>query len=251
MQQTQNLQGLALLVVKYHLPIQFVENIWLKCFVMHLCPKIVFPLKKTFSQEILVDLVEKMKQEYMLPKLKQCYSVITSFDLWMSKGAHDVFTLVINFLNEKWQPKHVTIGLFEANETIGQAMARNLTELLNKYDLRKKNVAYVKDEGANLNARKIILKFVVNCEVLGMEENFQGTFFGHAFSKACQYGKAKKKVCKNLKHISIKLAQSNLQKCITWPKKFRKGRYEWTKACIDSKIRPRKLNTPVKRRFIF
>jgi hypothetical protein len=98
----------------------------------------------------------------------------------MSKGAHDVFTLVINFLNEKWQPQHITIELFEANEIIGQAMVKNLIELLDKYDLRI-FFAYVKDEGANLNAMKITLKFVVNCEVLGMEENFQGTCFGHAF----------------------------------------------------------------------
>jgi hypothetical protein len=55
----------------------------------------------------------------VLPKLKQCYFVTTSFDLWMSKGAHDVFALVINFLNEEWQPQHIIIRLFEANETIG------------------------------------------------------------------------------------------------------------------------------------
>jgi hypothetical protein len=36
----------------------------------------------------------------------------------MSKGAHDVFALVISFLNEKQQPQHITIALFEANETI-------------------------------------------------------------------------------------------------------------------------------------
>jgi hypothetical protein len=48
----------------------------------------------------------------------------------MSKGAHDVFALVISFLNEEWKPQHITIGLFEANETIGQVMARNLIELL-------------------------------------------------------------------------------------------------------------------------
>jgi len=69
---------------------------------MHLCPKVVFPLKNIFSQAILVDLVEKMKQEYVSPTLKQCYFATISFDLWMSKGAHDVFALVINFLNEKW-----------------------------------------------------------------------------------------------------------------------------------------------------
>jgi hypothetical protein len=96
--------------------------------------------------------------------------------------------------------------LFEANETTRQTMAINLTKLLNQYDLRKKIVAYVKDGGANLNAMTIALKFVVNCEILNMEESFQGICFGHAFSKACQYGIVEEKVCKNLKHISIKLA---------------------------------------------
>ncbi len=118
MQQKQFLQDLALLVVKNHLPIQFVESTWLKHFVMQLCPKIVFPSRKMFSQEVLFDLMEKTKEEYVLPKLKKCYSTIASFDLWMSKGAHDVFALVISFLNEEWQPQHITIGLFQANETI-------------------------------------------------------------------------------------------------------------------------------------
>jgi hypothetical protein len=40
----------GLLVVKNHLPIQFVESTWLKHFVMHLCPKVVFPFKNLFSQ---------------------------------------------------------------------------------------------------------------------------------------------------------------------------------------------------------
>ncbi len=75
------------------------------------------------------------------------FPVIVSFDLWMSKGAYDVFALVINFLNSDWQPKHVTIGLFETTNTIGQALARSLIELLDKYGLRKKIIAYVKDEG--------------------------------------------------------------------------------------------------------
>jgi hypothetical protein len=83
-------------------------------------------------------------------------------------------------------------------------MARNLIKLLNQYDLRRKLVAYVKDEGANLNAMTTALKSMVDCEVLGLEESFQGTCFNHAFFKACQYGTAKEFFCKNLKHISIK-----------------------------------------------
>jgi hypothetical protein len=37
-----------------------------------------------------------------------------AFDLWMSKGAHDIFALVMNFLGSDRQPKQITIGLFNA-----------------------------------------------------------------------------------------------------------------------------------------
>jgi hypothetical protein len=77
---------------------------------MHLCARVVFPSRKMFSQEVSIDLVEKMKQKYyVLFKLKQCYSVTTNFDFWMSKGEHDVFALVISFLNEEWQLQHIII----------------------------------------------------------------------------------------------------------------------------------------------
>jgi hypothetical protein len=58
--------------------------------------------------------VEKTKQIYVLPKSTNCISTTASFDLRMSKGAHDIFALVINFLGFDWQPKQVIIGLFEA-----------------------------------------------------------------------------------------------------------------------------------------
>ncbi len=59
-----------------------------------------------------------------------------------------------------------------------------MIELLGKYGLRKKIIVYVKDEGSNLDVMTTVLKVVVNCESFGLEENFQGTYFGHAFSKA-------------------------------------------------------------------
>jgi len=36
-------------------------------------------------------------------------------------------------------------------DTSGQALAKDLIELLGKYNLKKKIIAYVKDEGSNLN----------------------------------------------------------------------------------------------------
>ncbi len=46
-------------------------------------------------------------------------------------------------------------------------------------------IAYVKDEGSNLNTMTIVLKSVINCNILRLQESFQGSCFGHAFSKAC------------------------------------------------------------------
>ncbi len=63
---------------------------------------------------------------------------------------------------------------------------------------------------------------------------------------ACQYGTTKEKVCKDLKYVYIKSTHASLQKCITWPKKFRKGKHEWKKACGEIGICPKKLNIPMK-----
>jgi hypothetical protein len=93
-----------------------------------------------------------------------------------------MFASVINFFESNWN-KHITFGLFEDVETIGQALARNIIDFLDAYGLRNKIITCVKDEGSNLNTLTNALKFVVKCEALGLEESFQGTYFGHVFSK--------------------------------------------------------------------
>ncbi len=52
--------------------------------------------------------------------------------------------------------------MFETTKTIGQALVKSLTKLLDKYGLRKKIITYVKYEGSNLNAMTIVLKVIVN-----------------------------------------------------------------------------------------
>ncbi len=73
-----------------------VESQRLKRFSLHLCLKVVLPSTKQFLKEVLSKL-EKNNQLFVLPALANCYFV-TTFDLWMSKGAYDIFALVNNFL---------------------------------------------------------------------------------------------------------------------------------------------------------
>ncbi len=74
----------------------------------------------------------------------------------------------------------------------------------------------------DLNNMTITLKFVVSCDILGLKKNIQGSYFGHAFFKAYQYASIDDKNCKGLKYVSIKIAQFNFKKCITWSK-FNEG----------------------------
>jgi hypothetical protein len=55
----------------------------------------VVSIPKNFSNDVLLNLVENIKQKYVLPLLKDCTTITRSFDLWMSKGAHDIFALVV------------------------------------------------------------------------------------------------------------------------------------------------------------
>jgi hypothetical protein len=104
----------------------------------------------------------------------------------------------------------------------------------------------VKDEGANMNTMTTTLKSIVNYESLSVMECSQGTYFEHACSKAYQYAIVEEKISKGLKYVSLKFAQPNLQKCITWLKKSRKGKDEWMKAYIAIGFTFKKLNTLVK-----
>jgi hypothetical protein len=73
-----------------------------------------------------------------------------TFDLWMSKRVHDVFIIIVNFLFSKSEDKHVTIELFEMNDTNGATMILKLQQHINKLSFIHKIFAYIKDEGSNL-----------------------------------------------------------------------------------------------------
>jgi hypothetical protein len=65
------------------------------------------------------------------------------------------------------------------------------------------------------------LKSIMRCEVIGVDESFQGIYFGHVFLKACRYVIIVKNVYFFLSSLFI---QSNLQKCMVWCKKIKKGK---------------------------
>jgi hypothetical protein len=49
---------------------------------------------------------------------------------------------------------------------------KNDLKILDTYEFKRKIVTYVKDEGSNLNNMTIVVKSILNCEVLGLEKSF-------------------------------------------------------------------------------
>lgn len=67
---------------------------------------------------------------YVLPTLFGFVTTSVTFDLWMGQSGFDNFALVMNFIDNAWVFKHVTISFFETPNTIGATVAKNLNPYL-------------------------------------------------------------------------------------------------------------------------
>jgi len=81
-------------------------------------------LKKGFVENILtLNLVEKTMMLLCLAYIGSCLSITYTFDLWMSKGAHDIFVMVVNVISNNSKVKHAIIGLFKVTNMSNIAIA--------------------------------------------------------------------------------------------------------------------------------
>ncbi len=124
----------------------------------------------------------------------------------MLKVKMDTFVMTMHFLNDKWEPYHITIDFFEIVDTFGNAMALQVNDVLAKYGFNTQIIAYVKDERGNINTMTNALTFIVSCETLSLQTPFVGSCCGHAMSKCIQYATNDVKVSIGLTFVCIKEA---------------------------------------------
>jgi hypothetical protein len=98
----------------------------------------------------------------------------------------------------------VVIGLFEAIETIGQALVVNLNNLLDSFRLKKKIIAFVQNEGANLN---VMIQYYGHCDLqyFKLEESFNGSYFRHFFPRHANMGLSRKKFIKTWDSCQLRM----------------------------------------------
>ncbi len=87
---------------------------------------------------------------YVIHALFSCVTTSVTFDLWMSQSGFDIFSLVVNFIDDAWVPKHVNVDLFKTPNITSVALVKIVKPLLAKFKFTHKIIAYVKDKGSNL-----------------------------------------------------------------------------------------------------
>jgi hypothetical protein len=90
--------------------------------------------------------------------------------------------MVVNFINNYWQPFHVIVGVFEVQNIDRVAMANQVNILLDSFGSLNKVIAYVKDKSSNLNTLTNVLKFIVFYFPIQLPA-FVKLCFSHAMSK--------------------------------------------------------------------
>jgi hypothetical protein len=63
-------------------------------------------------EEHIPSMPQKIMNTYVFPTLSNCATANVTFDLWMGQSRFDTFVLVVNFIDDAWVFKHVTIGFF-------------------------------------------------------------------------------------------------------------------------------------------
>jgi hypothetical protein len=111
---------------------------------------------------------------YVLCTLSSCVTTIVTFDLWMNQSGFDTFALVMNFIDDGWVPKHVTVSFFEAPNITSVTLAKIIKPLFAKFKLTHKIIAYVKDNGSNLNTLVVILFTIFFVSQYSWNHHLQG-----------------------------------------------------------------------------
>jgi len=112
-----------LFIAKELVSLYFVEALFFMRLILKQNSRLNFPLRQVLVNDILPRMAKLTKDKYVYWSLESCHSCIVSFHLWMSKAGVDTFVMIVHFLNDQWEPCHITIGFFEIVNITKSAMA--------------------------------------------------------------------------------------------------------------------------------
>jgi hypothetical protein len=90
-----------------------VELTWFHHLVMNRDNKMRFPRWRQLVEEHIPPILQKTMDANVLPTMFICFIISDTFDLWMNQNGFNIFALVVNFIDDAWVPKHISVFLFK------------------------------------------------------------------------------------------------------------------------------------------
>lgn len=205
--------------------------------------KVVFP-SWILLKKIIPTLIKKIFALHVQPTPSTYLSTTCTFSIWMSTLiTHVVFVALVSFKLSNYEPKHVTIGLFETTNTSGVSMVTRLQHLFNMFNF----FLFISHRwGVQFANYVIALDHLVSCNYLVVFELFDGSYFEHALFNFLIWITFNNKITHGFKYTSIKSIQVDVKKFIILSKNLGWGVASLGKTYVDFGLKPKNFNMLMK-----
>lgn len=178
-------KNVVLLVARAGLPFSIVDNPDFKRLIYSINPRVQLPNRRSLVAKHIPEFKKAVMDDVVAPRLAKMESVTISFDLWMSRGCEDIFDLIVHGLDGTFNQTRVHLAIIQCDETRGETLSTLLLNQLEKFGIKDKVIACVKDGGSNLRACKNIIRSLTNFKHCSTIRCFSGVCFAHLISGAC------------------------------------------------------------------
>lgn len=175
----------ALMVTKDLYPFSLVESPVFRSLVHNLDPLIRQLSRKELTAVHVPLLDKKITEEFLQPCIKKTLGGCLQFDLWMSRGNKDIFTVIFSTVDQDWKILHLNLGLLETVHTDGNSLAEDLKSIINSAGVQRKIVGLLKDQGSNLIKATRVIQQRVSHPVIELPP-FHADCLAHALNKVSE-----------------------------------------------------------------
>ena len=108
----------------------------MKKLLYYIDPRILLPSRKTFT-EVMIPALAKQTKDTVVADLRSARFVSISFDLWMTRGCQDFFSVIAYWIDGSLQRRTRYLRMIKMDSTSGSQIALHLTDVLDEFKIKE------------------------------------------------------------------------------------------------------------------
>lgn len=164
----------VLYICKSLSPLSTVQCPWFARLILGRDAKLQIPSRSRLCRTLLPKAVEFTRKTYVTATLDRAPIIALTFDLWMSCGNMDIFSVLAHTLDETFERKVLHLALLKTDNTSAEKLSSSLQTILDENNCADKVVASVFDGGLNLKKAHETLVQLTLCDFVGKAIPYAG-----------------------------------------------------------------------------